>query len=64
MRYVMIDAGNLEQLQEGICEAERIKRAGKSMRNIAEALGLSLGYVYKILNMNLGCGKSRYCQTI
>ena len=57
MRYVTIDARNLEQLQKGICKAKKMKQASKSIRNIAEALGQSLGCVHKILNMNLRCAK-------
>ena len=41
MRYVTIDARNLEQLQEGICKAKRMKRAGKSMRNQRPSVCLS-----------------------
>jgi site-specific DNA recombinase len=44
-----------------IQKAKRMKRSGKSMRGIAEALGLSLGYVHKILNVNLRTVKAMYC---
>jgi hypothetical protein len=63
-RHVTTDDRDLEQLQEGICKAKRMKQAGKSMKNITEALGLSLEYIHKILNMNLRCVKSRCCQAI
>ena len=32
-RHVTIDDMNLEQLEEGICRAKRMKQAGKSMKN-------------------------------
>jgi site-specific DNA recombinase len=50
---------NVEQIRV-IQKAKRMKRTGRSMRDIAEALDLSLGYVHKILNVNLRSLKSLY----
>ena len=44
-----------------IQRAKRMKRAGKSMRDKSKALNLSLGYVHKILNINLRSLKTLYC---
>jgi len=40
---------------------KRGKWAGRSMRDIAEALNLSLGFVHKMLNVNLRTVKALYC---
>jgi site-specific DNA recombinase len=44
-----------------IQKAKRLRRSGKSMRDIAGAVNLSLGYVHKILNINLKTVKASYC---
>ena len=44
-----------------IKKAKRLRRAGKSLRDISKALDLSLGYVHKILNVNLKTIKASYC---
>ena len=44
-----------------IQRAKRLRRSGKSMRDIAGAVNLSLGYVHKVLNINLKTVKAAYC---
>ncbi len=44
-----------------IQKAKRMKRAGKSMRDIHKALALSLGTVHKLVNVNLRSVKAAYC---
>ena len=44
-----------------IQKVKRLRRSGKSMRDIAAAVILSLGYVHKILNINLKTVKASYC---
>jgi site-specific DNA recombinase len=44
-----------------IQKAKRLRRSGKSMRDIANAVNLSLGYVHKMLNTNLKTVKASYC---
>ena len=63
--------GKIFQVDDGIVpsyeqmkviqKAKRMKRAGKSIRDIAKALELSHGYVHKILNSNLRTVKALYC---
>jgi len=55
--YLVEDPEQVKVIQK----AKRMKRAGKSMRAIAKALNLSLGYVHKILNVNLRSVKALYC---
>jgi DNA invertase Pin-like site-specific DNA recombinase len=43
-----------------IQKAKRLRRSGKSLREIAGALSLSLGYVHKALKVNLRTLKSNY----
>jgi len=43
-----------------IQKAKRLRRSGKSLREIAGALSLSLGYVHKALKVNLRTLKSHY----
>lgn len=43
-----------------IQKAKRLRRRGKSLRDIAGKLNLSLGYVHKILNINLRSLKASY----
>lgn len=50
-----------EQLKV-IQKAKRLRRRGKSLRDIAGRLNLSLGYVHKILNVNLRSLKASYFQ--
>ena len=45
---------------KAIQKAKRMKRAGKSIRDIAKRLGLSTGYVHKIVNVNLKSVKALY----
>jgi DNA invertase Pin-like site-specific DNA recombinase len=35
-----------------IKKAKRMRRSGKSMRDISRTLNLSLGYIHKVLNVN------------
>jgi DNA invertase Pin-like site-specific DNA recombinase len=44
-----------------IQKAKRLRRSGKSMRDIANTVNLSLGYVHKMLNTNLKTVKASYC---
>ncbi len=43
-----------------IQKAKRLRRSGKSLREISRALNLSLGYVHKALKVNLKTVKSNY----
>jgi len=43
-----------------IQKAKRMKRAGKTLRDISKALNLSLGYVHKLVNTNLKTMKASY----
>jgi DNA invertase Pin-like site-specific DNA recombinase len=43
-----------------IQKAKRLRRSGKSLREISRALSLSLGYVHKALKVNLRTLKSNY----
>ena len=43
-----------------ISRVKRLRRDGKSMRDIAGALDLSVGYVHKILNANMRSVKGQY----
>ena len=43
-----------------IQKAKRLRRSGKSLREISETLNLSLGYVHKAVNVNLRTVKSNY----
>jgi len=43
-----------------IQKAKRLRRSGKSMREISGALSLSLGYVHKALKVNLRTVKANY----
>jgi len=48
-----------EQIQV-IQKAKRLRRSGKSLREISRALNLSLGYVHKALKINLKTVKANY----
>ena len=50
---------DLEQIRI-IQKAKKLKRAGKSIRDIAKEANLALGYVHKILNVNLRSVKASY----
>jgi len=43
-----------------IQKAKKLRRSGKSLREISKALNLSLGYVHKALSVNLRTFKSNY----
>jgi DNA invertase Pin-like site-specific DNA recombinase len=43
-----------------IQKAKRLRRSGKSLREISRALCLSLGYVHKALKVNLRTVKANY----
>jgi site-specific DNA recombinase len=43
-----------------IQKAKRLRRSGKSLREISRALSLSLGYVHKALKVNLRTVKANY----
>jgi DNA invertase Pin-like site-specific DNA recombinase len=43
-----------------IKKAKRMRRSGKSLREISKALNLSLGYVHKALSVNLKTVKTNY----
>ena len=43
-----------------IKKAKRLRRSGKSLREISRALNLSLGYVHKALKVNLKTVKANY----
>ena len=45
-----------------IRKAKRLRNAGRSMRDIAAALNLSVGYVHKILNVHFKSVKAAYCK--
>lgn len=45
-----------------IKKVKRLRRAGKSIRDISKALNLSLGYVHKMLNINLRTAQALYCK--
>jgi DNA invertase Pin-like site-specific DNA recombinase len=45
---------------EIIKKAKRLRRSGKSLREISRALCLSLGYVHKALKVNLRTVKANY----
>jgi len=55
--YLVEDPEQIKIIQK----AKRLKRAGKSIRDIARAVNLSVGYVHKILNVNLRTVKALYC---
>jgi len=44
-----------------IQKAKRMKRSGKSIRDISKAVNLSVGYIHKVLNVNLKTVKATYC---
>lgn len=44
-----------------IQKAKRMRNRGKTIRVIAQALDLSIGYVHKALNTNLKTLKTLYC---
>jgi DNA invertase Pin-like site-specific DNA recombinase len=50
---------DLEQIKV-IQKAKRLRRSGKSLREISRALCLSLGYVHKALKINLRTVKANY----
>ena len=43
-----------------IQKAKRLRRSGKSLAEISKALNLSVGYVHKVLNVNLKTIKANY----
>lgn len=47
-----------------IQKAKRLRRSGKSIRAIAQALNLSRGYVHKIVNVNLRTVKALYSRQL
>ena len=55
--YLVEDPEQIKVIQK----AKRLRARGKSMGAIADTLGLSVGYVHKILNTNLRSLKSLYC---
>jgi len=44
-----------------ITKAKRMRRTGKSYRAIAETLNLSVGFIHKIVNVNMKTLKAVYC---
>jgi site-specific DNA recombinase len=51
------DPGQMKVIQK----AKRLRRAGKSIRDIAKRVDLSKSYVHKILDTNLKAVKALYC---
>ncbi len=56
-KHLVEDPEQMKTIQK----VKRLRRSGKSMRDIAGAVNLSLGYVHKAVNANLKTVKTLYC---